>query len=465
VNYQQALDYLYSFINYEKSGMPAANPAAYNLERIALLLELLGNPQASYPSIMIAGTKGKGSTAVLCASALQEAGYRVGLYSQPHLHTYRERIRVDGALISREEVVALVERLKPYVEQTLEAAARIGRITTYELGTALALQHFADAGVDIAILEVGLGGRLDAVNVVTPLVSVISSISYDHVEVLGETLAKIAAEKAGIIKSGGLVISASQPPEAMSVIESISRERGAKLYRVGEDFTFYATDSVDITRERIKPVHPIIISAPANNAQIEVSLLLRGAHQYANAALAFGALLLQAQSPKGLPITTGAIKAGFEKTQWEARLEVLQDTLDKPLVIADGAHNAESAARLREALASTFNFEKLVFVVGSSSDKDIEGVFRELRHIPAPVSFILTRSRHPRAAALTMLRDRGFSDNPQAPELVQNIAMALEEAHKLAGKNDLICVTGSLFVAAEAREYYGLALESDGSPD
>jgi len=467
VNYQQTLDYIYSFINYERSKMPIADPAAYNLPRIARLLEILGNPQLRYPAIVVAGTKGKGSTSAMSAAMLQANGYKVGLYTQPHLHTYRERIQVNGKLISGEALTALVERLKPAIEQVLGEAGTYGPITTYEIGTALMLQHFADVGVDLAVLEIGLGGRLDAVNVVTPLVSVISSISYDHTDVLGDTLTKIAGEKAGIIKPGVPVISAEQHPEAQAVIEQFCAEKQTTLYQVGQDFLVRAIPaSQSLSPEQRYYQHQRVeLSAPAFDTKFEANLPLLGAHQQQNAALALGAVLLQSQQPGGLAVTKEALVRGLESVSWPSRLEVMRDEPGQSLVLIDGAHNAESAARLRDALGQNYYFEKLYFVVGSSSDKDIEGIFRELNRPPQPAGFILTRSVHPRAAQPEMLLERGFTGSDSAVQLTDKVAEALQLAQQLAGPLDLICITGSLFATAEARALFGLAVESDGRPD
>ncbi len=467
MNYQQALDYIYSFINYERSKMPIADPAAYNLPRMFRLLEISGNPQLKYPSIVVAGTKGKGSTSAMCAAMLLANGYKVGLYTQPHLHTYRERIQVSGEIISREALTALVERLQPAIEQVLSEATTYGQITTYEIGTALMLQHFADVAVDIAVLEIGLGGRLDAVNVVTPLVSVISSISYDHMDVLGDTLTKIAGEKAGIIKAGIPVVSASQHPEAQAVIERVSMEKHAALYQVGREFLVKAiAPTLSLNSEyRYYENQRVELSAPVFAIQLEANLPLLGQHQQQNAALAVGAVLLQAQQPGGLKVAQEALVKGLEAVKWPSRLEVLQDTPGQPLIVIDGAHNAESAARLRDTLGYDYYFEKLYFVVGSSSDKDIEGIFQELNRPPQPAGFILTCSVHPRAAQPKILLERGFQGTNSTVQLTEKVTEALQLAQRLAEQNDLICITGSLFVTAEARALFGLATESDGRPD
>src|SRR5512136_3276770 len=233
--YNQALDYLYSFVDYSLKHISELARAEFNLDRIFALLKELGNPQEKYPILHVAGTKGKGSVSALCASALKAAGYKTGLFSSPHLRDYVERIQIDGEPISHAELVQLVEDVKP-------AVARIPKLTTFEITTAIGLLAFAKSDVNAAVIEVGLGGRLDATNVVMPKVSVITSLSYDHMAVLGNTLTLIAGEKAGIIKPGIPVVSSPQQDEAMAVLEKVSAERNAKMTLVGRDVTFKLLD-------------------------------------------------------------------------------------------------------------------------------------------------------------------------------------------------------------------------------
>ena len=229
--YNHALDYLYSFVDYSLKHSSELAKADFNLYRMRALMAALGSPQDTYPTIHVAGTKGKGSTSALCAAALQAAGYKVGLYTSPHLQDFCERIQVDGEPVSHAELAELVELVKP-------AVAQIPLLTTFEITTALGFLYFARQKVDAAVIEVGLGGRLDATNVITPRVSVITSLSYDHMAVLGDTLAKIAGEKAGIIKPGVPVVSSSQKQEALEVLEKVAAERSCELTLVGRDVTW-----------------------------------------------------------------------------------------------------------------------------------------------------------------------------------------------------------------------------------
>src|SRR5216684_524276 len=231
MNYQEALAYLYSLSDFERGGPFSRNPEE-NLPREARLLEVLGNPQFSYTCTLIAGTKGKGSTAAYIERVLREAGVRTGLYTQPDLHTFRERMRVNGRLISESQVAELVSELRTQVEQ-IEQRHEFSSYITYEVATALALLYFARQQVEHAVLEVGLGGRLDATNVTEPLVSVIASISYDHMQILGDTLTQIATEKAGIVKPNGVVVTSAQSPEALLAIAAVCHRQRARLIRIG----------------------------------------------------------------------------------------------------------------------------------------------------------------------------------------------------------------------------------------
>lgn len=470
MDYKEALEYIYSFINYEKTGMPSLSPSRYNLERVRRFLADLGSPHEKFKSILIAGTKGKGSTAAMCAAALQAANFRTALYSQPHLHTFRERARIDGKLISEIDVARLVEtKIRPAVEAFHNnESTNLGRLTTYEIATGLVLLYFAEKNVDIAVLEIGLGGRLDAVNVVEGLVSAIAPISFDHTDVLGDTLAKIASEKAGIIKTNGLTIIAPQPAEALEVFERTCLERHSRLFRVGHDVKTQVLPSPPLNdQQRYQISQPLELEfAPdfpvekSNLSPLQLNLPLLGPHQATNAALAAGILKLLELNK--INVEAAAIKSGFEAVKWPGRLELARTEPDKALIVVDGAHNAESAQRLRESLAQNFRFDRLIMVVGCASDKDIEGIFRELQSEIAgkpPSYYILTQATNLRAATPQTLRKRGFGTAKLTAEIEQiaDVQEALSRAEQLAGPNDLICVTGSLFVVAEARSYYGLA--------
>jgi dihydrofolate synthase/folylpolyglutamate synthase len=435
-DYQAALDYIYSFINYESKMPPSPYHARFNLDRMRWLLAELGDPQTLFPSVVVAGTKGKGSTCAMLEAILRAAGYRTGLFSSPHLHSWRERIQIDRRLISQADVVSYVERLKPLVARLHD----LGPPTVFELATALALRYFADQRIDFGVLEIGMGGRFDTVNVVTPRVSVITPISFDHMAVLGSTIAEIAAAKAGIIKPQVPVVIAPQLADALAVIRAEAESQQAPLFQAE------AASLHSLASEALP--YPVAIRPD--------TIGLRGEYQLDNARSAVGAVLLLRE--QGMAISDAAIEAGLRAAQWPGRFEILAQ---QPAIVVDGAMNDVSARRLREALA-TLPHRRLILVLGTSRDKDIAAIAREL--VPAAAAIILTRSYHPRSAPVELLAEqiRPLLPAPDCPMLLtDDIPPAIEEARRLAATDDLICVTGSLFVVAAAREALGVATEID----
>ena len=446
LTYQDALDYIYGFTDYEKKSSYLYGPEHFDLARVEELLALLDNPHLHFKSIHIAGTKGKGSVAAMCESVLRVAGYRTGLYTSPHLHTFRERIQVNGQLIPQEAVASLTERLQPLV-------SRIEGITTFEIITALGFLYFAEQGVEFAVLEVGMGGRLDATNVVNPLVAAITSLSYDHTHILGKTLPLIAREKAGIIKDKALVVSAPQSPEAMTVIEEVCQEKEAKLTVIGRDRTWEAGEA-NLEGQWFR-----VSSSGFRVPSSELWIPLLGRHQLDNATVVVAAIEKLRQ--QGINIPEASIREGLRQARWPGRLEILGR---KPFVVVDCAHNADSAEKLKAALEELFTYRRLILIFGASVDKDIEGMMRELFSLAHQV--IVTQANHPRAADAGALQEKALAFERQA-RASDSVASALALALEQAGPQDLICVTGSVFVVAEARaawaEMQGLEMpESDG---
>jgi dihydrofolate synthase/folylpolyglutamate synthase len=441
-SYAHALAYLYGFTDYERQTARIYAPEHFDLRRMVRLLAALGDPHHRFASVHIAGTKGKGSVAAMSERILREAGYRTGLFTSPHLHTFRERIKVDGQLIPEAKVAEGVSRLQPHV-------ASIPGLTTFELITALGFWYFAQRSVDVAVVEVGLGGRLDATNVITPLVSVITSLSYDHTAILGTSLAEIAREKAGIIKAGVPVVSAPQAEEALEVIGRISGERGAALTLVGRDWewclkgttyegqTFSAWQSLAQTSEddgsglAHSAVHP------------EYHIPLLGRHQVLNATTVL-ATMEQAQR-QGLDIPSRSIHEGLEKAEWPARLEILDR---QPWVIIDGAHNRASAREVRRALEEIFPHRHLYLIFATYRDKDIPGMLEVL--LPMAHEMIVTQFDSPRAATAAQLEEQVRDAGGQACR-AEGVGQALERVRQRAEAGDLICVTGSVRFAGEAR--------------
>ena len=434
--YQAALDYIYSFVDYERVPRPR-DAAHYDLRRVDELLARIGDPHRKVRSVHIAGSKGKGSVAAMVAAVLTRSGYRTGLFTSPHLITFNERVRIDGEMIPDDAVADLTERLRPEVTAVNEAA-RYGRLTTFELIAALGFLYFAEQKCDFQVIEVGLGGRLDATNVINPEVVAITSISLEHTDVLGNTLALIAGEKAGIIKPGITVVCAPQADEARAVFERTCRERQAKLVRAGTDITW----------------QPLRFDARGQTLRVkgrlgsyDVTVPLLGEYQLENTAVAVGTLeVLREKSDR---ITPESIISGLAGVTWPGRLQVLNQ---RPLVVVDGAHNPYSAGRLREALKRHFEFDKATLIIGTSADKDIGGIAAELAPLFGRV--IVTRSIHPRALATAPLV-AVFAGLGIRAEATDDISTALPLALAKAGPRDLVCVAGSLFVVAGAIEQAG----------
>lgn len=443
--YQSALDYLYSFVDYSLTRQDRLAAANFNLQRMADLMALLGNPHKKYPVIHIAGTKGKGSTAAMVASVLEHSGYKVGLYTSPHLQDYCERIQINRKDISHEKLVTTVEKVKPMIEKVPE-------LTTFEITTAIGFLVFAEENVDIAVVEVGLGGRLDATNIVEPLVSVITSLSYDHMNVLGHTLSQIATEKAGIIKEGHPIVLAPQEETPRKVIEEIAQKRSAPLIRVGIDYLYSPCEHslqgqnfcVWPKEDQEKMNHFLENSGDHRWMPIELTIPLLGYHQVQNAATAFAVLQIARQS--GIKISDDAIRKGFIDVKWPGRFEIL---CNDPIVIVDSAHNEDSALKLRLAMDDYLTYKKIVLVFGVSEDKDILGIFTQL--MPRIRTVIATQSSHPRACSANKLVELAHQFGRPAVA-TSDIPEALEKAVQQAGPEDAIVVAGSIFVAAAARE-------------
>ena len=496
MNYQEALAYLYSLSDYERGG-PYTRNREENLAREARLLEALGDPQLSYTSTLLAGTKGKGSTAAFIERVLREAGLRTGLYTQPDLHTFRERMRVNGRLIGEEEVAELVPQVRAAAEE-IGQRREFDPFITYELATALALLYFQRQHVEHAVLEVGLGGRLDATNVTQPLVSVIASISYDHTQILGDTLAKIATEKAGIIKPNGVVVTSARPPEALLAIAAVCRRQHAELIRVGAAGSDPAQAEVETGQLPALSYHYQLEDRTENRQHFTVwtpervyaglEIPLAGQHQLENATLALAtldmlrkigtnpsrlapirpanataSLVLRTQAGRkeqrrfaasaphsggmqgeGISWDERALREGLRKMRWPARIDVVEH---HPTIVVDGAHNADSMEKLMQALRDSFAFHRLIVVLSLFRDKDLVGIARALQHADIVV---LTRMVSPRAATVEQMQEIFAKHAPHAEiHTADDSRAAMELAVGLAGGNDLICATGSLYFAGE----------------
>jgi len=423
-SYNLALDYLYSFVDYSLKHASELAKADFNLDRMRDLMAELGNPQEKYPIIHVAGTKGKGSVSALAASALQAAGYKTGLYTSPHLQDYAERIQINKQPMPHDKLAESVEEIKP-------AVARVPYLTTFEITTALGFLYFAHQDCDVAVIEVGLGGRLDATNIVTPRVSVITSLSLDHTLILGDTLAKIAGEKAGIIKPGIPVVSSPQKEEALDVLVKIAKERNCDFTLVGRDVEFEAlSHSIEGQTLRI---------STSNLPPLELTIPLLGTHQVENAAVAYAAL-----RTSGLNISDEALQRGFESAQWRSRFEIARR---EPPVIFESAHNQDSFSRMYQTLETYFPEKQVYLILGASEDKNLAGMFEVMK--PKIKKLIATRADHPRAKepeSICQLAEQAGI----ATEAVEPVEAALQRALELS-ENDgsIVLSAGSMFVTGE----------------
>ena len=453
-----ALEFLLGRVNYERTTNVPYQTNEFKLDRMRRLMAHLGDPHLRLKALHIAGTKGKGSTAAMLAAVLQSAGYCTGLYTSPHLEAIEERIAIDGRQCSEADFVALAAEVQTATER-LEREfhesndSRTGP-TFFEVTTAMAFLHFARRGVEAAVLEVGLGGRLDSTNICLPSVSVVTSISYDHTKQLGHTLAAIAGEKAGIIKPGVPVISGVVNSEPRQVIERIAAEQQARLYQRGSEFDF---ETVSKSSRGAESVQRLTYREPTSAIWPEIrdlSLGMIGEHQAANAAVAIAALARLVD--QGWSVTEENVRHGLASARCTARIEVLSQ---RPAVICDVSHNVASIAALVKVLQERFAAPRRVLIFASSKDKDARAMLRLL--LPEFDRIVFTRYIHnPRAVEPAELeaiaRDLVESEMvvhemPRRPQLetAADPAAALFRARQVAKEDDLLCITGSFFLAAE----------------
>lgn len=437
MTYEEALRWWFGRVDYERR---APNPSDLKLDRMRELLRRLGDPHKQYKSVHVAGSKGKGSTCAMLESVLRHAKYRTGLFTSPHLSDVRERIQVNRELISRDELVAVAEIVRPVVE-ALEAEGQPP--TFFEVTTALGFLHFARQRVEIALVEVGLGGRFDSTNVLSPLVSIITSISLDHVEILGESVEKIAFEKAGIIKPGVPVVSGVTDAGPRKVIERIAKEREAQALLLKRDFDFELLAPVGLLSDQVD-FRPMICEVRTALAQHNIYPRLHGAHQAANASLVVVAC--DCLRFHGIDVTIDNVQQGIAEVDWAARFELFSTA---PRVVLDCAHNVASAEALLDTLRQSFLPRKRSLIFAASSDKDVAGMFRVLA--PNFEKLFLTRSDSPRAMppeklaeALSTKTEFACFDQPRD---------AWEAARKETPADGLIVIAGSVFLAGELRPH------------
>jgi len=425
MNFHEAMEYL---ANLTKFGFN------FGLGRIQELLRRLGDPHLSLRVIHIGGTNGKGSTAVMVAGILREAGCRAGVFTSPHLHAYTERYRIGGAEISGVKVAGLITELRPHLEAMV--AEGFEHPTEFEVSTALAFLYFYREKVDYLVLEVGLGGAIDSTNVITPLVAVITNVAMDHMDYLGNTIREIAAVKAGIVKRGVPLVTAADNRAALAVLEAACRDLGAPLILVGRDVTVEPGESAPAA-------HRFAIQGRLGRYP-DLRLPLAGLHQLVNAATAVAAVEVLAEAGAAVPLK--AVRGGLAATRWPARLETVRE---RPLVIIDGAHNYDGAKCLARAIRDSHPGRRLVLVLGMLGDKERSKVVAELA--PLAQAVVVTRPNSPRAGEWQAMAEEARRYAPSVAVL-EDIGAAVEQALRLAGPQDLVVITGSLYMVAEARE-------------
>ena len=418
--YQDSIEYLFGL---QKHGIK------FGLNSTSNILSRVGNPHHKLRCIHIAGTNGKGSTAAMLSSILREHGLKVGLYTSPHLVRFTERFRLNDREVEPSRILEVFENIRTTLDDREPP-------TFFEVVTAMGFLYFAQEDVDWAVIETGMGGRLDATNVVQPHLSVITNVSFDHQEYLGVTLAAIAREKAGIIKNGVPVVSGVGQPLVKGILKATCYKMGAPLYLMRKDFRVRKTGD------------GLFLYQGLRRRWSSLKVNLSGTHQYQNAGLALAAL--EVLEKRGVvSIDPAAVENGLANVSWPARLELLQRD---PMIVLDGAHNVHGAESLREALKSCFSYHKLHFVLGIMGDKDIRGILKTL--LPLAETAIFTQPRYARAASPELLRRlaRPFLSKHY---VIPDAASAIQQAEHLAEPGDLICITGSLYFAGEVKELFG----------
>ncbi len=436
--YPNAIEFLNSLINYERRPPARRDRKALTLVRTKRLLADLGHPEQQFRSVHIAGSKGKGSTAAMLSQMLQGNGLKVGLFTSPHILDIRERITIDDQQISRPEMKRLIQRVAKVIR-----SQDTDRPTFFEALTAVAFLYFAAKEVDIAVIETGLGGRLDATNAIKPEVCALTSISYDHMPQLGNSLEEIAAEKAGILKASVPVVSAPQEDSVRGVLKDVAKSVGAPLYFAGEDFTFsYRFES----SRSSGPQARICVTTPTSHFD-HLAVPLVGKHQAINCGVAIG--VLDQLKNLGMSLDDEASVAGLAKVHLEGRMEVIRE---EPCVLADGAHNAASVEALMRAIGQNVRYDSMVVIFGCCADKDIDGMLK-LIQLGAD-KIIFTRVKSPRSADPADLVARFSEVSGRMAQVAGDLAEAFVIAEKAITREDLICVTGSFYLVSEAKSLF-----------
>jgi len=436
--YEQAMRYLFDMTDYERQGTLRYNVTTFDLGRMEAFLKLLDNPHKKIKTVHIAGTKGKGSTATMLAKMLEANDYKVGLYTSPHVTSLHERIRINSEMITRKEMHSLVNRAYTSIEKL---AKKKDSPTFFEIMTTLAFMHFAEKEVDIAIIETGLGGRLDSTNVIEPFVVGITNISIDHQNLLGTTIDSIAKEKAGVIKKGIPVITVPQDPMAMRMLKNQATLVKAPLHVTGGDIDFSAR--FESSREH-GPHTRICVTTPTSKFE-HLRVPLPGHHQAINCGLALA--MLDSLKSKGYEIDDEVSINGLKEVSMPGRMEIINDD---PRILIDAAHNAASIRALIQAIGQHVPYDSMVMIFGCNKDKDIRGMLTELQYGADKVIF--TRSNSPKAAFPQDLSDMYMEICGKMFQTAMSVREAVRIAKSAVCREDLICITGSFYLVGQAKE-------------
>ncbi|HEY7351260.1 MAG TPA: folylpolyglutamate synthase/dihydrofolate synthase family protein [Terriglobales bacterium] len=446
MSYESALARMYA-LGHELATTPSHK---FDLAHMRVLLTALQNPERRFRSVLIAGTNGKGSTAATLASILKASGLRTGLYTSPHLVRINERIRIDGEEISDDKFALIHDLVSRTAERLIEDGELPWHPSFFEMLTAIAFEHFATSQLDIAVLEVGMGGRLDATNVVEPLVSVITDISLDHQKFLGNTVAEIAREKAGIIHPGGTVVTLPQTPAANDVIGNAILEQGASAVSAAPYVPPVTPAAPNFLAGKSSACYPLQIMGKV----VQIESYLVGRHQLRNVALAIAAA--EELSKKGLPIAPDSIAQGIRQTHWPGRFHVIPAHDSQPELILDVAHNPAGAWALRSTLSACYEDRRLIFVFGAMRDKAIAEIAEIL--FPLAERVIATQAENPRSATPDEIREAAFRTHAEITA-APDVAASLELARIAAGFDGVIVITGSIYIVGEAMGILGVSAD------
>ncbi len=437
--YDAAVRYLYDRMNIERMNARHVDPKVFKLDRMRALLEAMGNPHEGVKFVHIAGTNGKGSICAMTTAALRGCGYAVGLYTSPHLVDLRERIQINGQMISHASFTDLMGRA---ADAASTLSPKLGEPTFFELVTAVGFAHFADEAVDIAVIEVGLGGKLDSTNVITPEVAAVASISLDHTQFLGNTPAEIARQKAGIFKKGVPALTFDQDAAVIEAMREVATAAGAPFQVVGKDIEF----SSRFENSEQLGKHTRVGLSTAKNLYEHVPVPLPGEHQALNCGLALA--IIDKLSERGFDLPASKVVLGLEETKIPGRMELIWN---QPKVMVDGAHNPAALSALSKNIGAHVTYDSLIMIFGCAADKDIDKMLHSVAHTGDKVIFTKVKG-NTRAADPADLAKRFSDQSGKMCQTADSLEEALSLAKRAAGRDDLVLITGSFYLVGEAKK-------------